>query len=54
MLYFIYQSIHDKLDAQEQANVREKYLTQMLRTVANPTNVEQGNQPCDDGTRAEI
>ncbi|KZP21767.1 hypothetical protein FIBSPDRAFT_825489 [Athelia psychrophila] len=48
------QSIHDKLDAQEQAKAREKYLVQMLRTVANPTYDEQGKQPCHEGTRAEI
>ncbi|KAF7978384.1 hypothetical protein HWV62_769 [Athelia sp. TMB] len=48
------QSIYDKLDAQDQARSRKKYLDHLLRTVANPTYDDQGKQPCDEGTRAEI
>ncbi|KAF7980316.1 hypothetical protein HWV62_39116 [Athelia sp. TMB] len=48
------QSLHDKLDAQEQAREREQFLAQMLVTVANPTYNHQGKLPCDEGTRAEI
>ncbi|KZP18456.1 hypothetical protein FIBSPDRAFT_933419 [Athelia psychrophila] len=46
--------IRDKLDAQEQAQARERYLAQMLKTAANPTYDRQGKLPCDEGTRVEV
>ncbi|KZP18441.1 hypothetical protein FIBSPDRAFT_956233 [Athelia psychrophila] len=47
-------SISDKLDAQEQVRVREKYLAEMLKTAANPTYDRQGKLPCSEGTRVEV
>ncbi|KZP07800.1 hypothetical protein FIBSPDRAFT_803637 [Athelia psychrophila] len=48
------ESLHDKLDAQEQARARETYLARMLKTVADPTYVNQGKPPCDEETRVEV
>ncbi|KZP06626.1 hypothetical protein FIBSPDRAFT_841952, partial [Athelia psychrophila] len=47
-------AIHDKLNAQEQARTRERYLARMLRTAANPTYDRQGKLPCGEGTRVEV
>jgi WD40 repeat protein len=42
------------MDAQQQAEARRQFLSNMLVTVANTTYNEQGKQPCDDDTRIDI
>ncbi|KZP06619.1 hypothetical protein FIBSPDRAFT_939928 [Athelia psychrophila] len=38
----------------EQVQAREMYLARMLKTVADPTYVNQGKLPCDEQTRVEV
>ncbi|KZP08977.1 hypothetical protein FIBSPDRAFT_938703 [Athelia psychrophila] len=38
----------------EQVRARETYLARMLKTVADPTYINQGKLPCDEQTRVEI
>ncbi|KZP32119.1 hypothetical protein FIBSPDRAFT_925490 [Athelia psychrophila] len=38
----------------EQVQARETYLARMLKTVADPTYINQGKLPCDEQTRVEV
>ncbi|KZP32104.1 hypothetical protein FIBSPDRAFT_775527 [Athelia psychrophila] len=38
----------------EQIQARERYLARMLKTVADPTYINQGKLPCGEGTRVEV
>ncbi|KZP08995.1 hypothetical protein FIBSPDRAFT_938710 [Athelia psychrophila] len=48
------EDIRNKLDAQNQARARETYLARMLKTVADPTYMNQAKLPCDKETRVEV